>query len=107
MAVGAVVGQLILCSMAGDAFAKNKVHWETKNVYCCFIHHEGTPASNCASLVPHYSRIELGKYAFCFVRSLDHTSFGIFLTRQYIGAISDELIDAAIIDDGGKFSKNE
>lgn len=98
MAVGAVVGQLILCSMAGYAFAKIRFAGR-QAMFVTTLSTMMMPLQ--VIVIPLYLiMLRLGwinTYFALFVPWIAH-GFGIFLMKQFIGEIPDDLIDAAIID---------
>ena len=98
------LANLFFCSLAGYAFAKHRF-WGRELIFWTMV---------CSMMIPWQVNLIPG---FVIVKSLGWintfyalivpnlaTTFGIFLCRQYITSIPDDLIDAAKIDGCGEFT---
>lgn len=98
MTLGATLGQIFLCSMAGYAFAKIPFSGR-QTTFILVLSTMMVPLE--VIVVPLYFIMFklhwVNTYFALFVPWITH-AFGIFLMKQYIGQIPDELVDAAIID---------
>jgi multiple sugar transport system permease protein len=103
IAVGITAGNMIFCSMAGYALAKLRFFGRDK----LFLLVLGTllvPSS--VTLVPLFvlmSRLELVNTLWAVILPAAAGPLGVFLMRQFMLSIPDDLIEAARVDGAGEF----
>jgi multiple sugar transport system permease protein len=94
---------LFFNSMAGYAFAKYRFRWR-ETIFILLLSTMMIPGQ--VTMIPVYLILKqlgfLDTYAGLIVPTLA-TAFGIFIMRQFMQAIPDELLDAARIDGAGEF----
>lgn len=92
-------------SLAGYAFAKHKF-WGRDKIFMIFIGSLMIPWQ--VNIIPGFVIVKhlgwLNSYVGLIVPSMACCAFGIFLNRQFIYSIPDDLIDAARIDGCGEFT---
>lgn len=97
------VANLFFCSLAGYAFAKHNF-WGRDKIFLMLLGSMMIPWQ--VNLIPSFVIIKklgwLNSYQALIVPNMA-MAFGIFLSRQFIFSIPDDLIDAAKIDGCGEF----
>lgn len=92
------------CSLAGYAFAKHRF-WGRDKIFFLFLASLMIPWQ--VNLIPGFIIVKnlgwLNTYKGLIIPAMAWTAFGIFLNRQFIYSIPDDLIDAARIDGCGEF----
>ena len=98
------VANLFLCSMAGYAFAKHNF-WGKEKIFMILMGSMMIPWQ--VNIIPGFIIVKnlgwLSTYRGLIVPAMAG-AFGIFLMRQFIREIPDDLIDSARIDGCGEFS---
>jgi len=99
-----VLFKVFACSLAGYAFAKHKF-WGRDIIFMLFLASLMIPWQ--VNIIPGFILIKklgwINTYKGLIVPTLGWGAFGIFLNRQFIYSIPDDLIDAARIDGCGEF----
>ncbi|MFH1995699.1 MAG: carbohydrate ABC transporter permease [Candidatus Omnitrophota bacterium] len=94
-----VLFNIFACSLAGYAFAKHKF-FGRDTIFFLFLASLMVPWQ--VNLIPGFIIVKnlgwLDSYQGLIIPSMAWTAFGIFLNRQFIYSIPDDLIDAARID---------
>lgn len=97
------IANLFFCSLAGYAFAKHEFAGRDK-IFMILLGSLMIPWQ--VNLIPQFIIIKklgwLNSYQGLIVPAMS-TAFGVFLMRQFIKSIPDDLIDAARIDGCGEF----
>jgi len=99
-----VIFKVLACSLAGYAFAKHKFRGR-EFIFMLFLASLMIPWQ--VNIIPGFILIKklgwINTYKGLIIPTLGWGAFGIFLSRQYIYSIPDDLIDAAKIDGCGEF----
>ncbi len=98
-----VVSNLIVCTMAGYAFAR--IDFTGKNVlFLCLL--AGMMIPTTAKLIPTYlvmSKLGLVGTHYCLILPAMISSLNVFFVRQFMKTIPDSYEEAAYIDGAGRF----
>ena len=99
-----VLFKVLACSLAGYAFAKHKF-WGRDFIFMLFLASLMIPWQ--VNIIPGFILVKklgwINTYRGLIIPTLGWGAFGIFLSRQFIYSIPDDLIDAAKIDGCGEF----
>jgi len=99
-----VLFKVFACSLAGYAFAKHKF-WGREFIFMLFLASLMIPWQ--VNIIPGFILIKklgwINTYKGLIIPTLGWGAFGIFLSRQYIYSIPNDLIDAARIDGCSEF----
>ncbi len=105
VAASITVFNVFATSLAGYAFAKHKF-WGRDKLFFLFIGSLMIPWQ--VNIIPGFIIVRnlgwLNTYKGLIIPSMAWCAFGIFLNRQYIYSISDDLIDSARIDGCSEFT---
>jgi multiple sugar transport system permease protein len=100
-AAGQIVGSLVVCTLAGYAFARIRFPLRTAAFALCML---GAFIPIEATVVPLYRVVDslglVSTYAVLFLPFVCNP-FGIFLMRQSFRDLPDEIFDAAAVDGAG------
>jgi multiple sugar transport system permease protein len=103
VASSVTLSNLVLCSMAGYAFAKHKF-WGRDTIFVVLLASMMIPWQ--VNIIPGFIFVKklgwLNSYQGLIVPAMA-SAFGIFLMRQFIRNIPDDLLDSARIDGCGEF----
>jgi len=99
-----VIFKVFACSLAGYAFAKHKF-WGRDIIFMMFLASLMIPWQ--VNIIPGFILVKsfgwLNSFKGLIIPTLGWGAFGIFLNRQFIYSIPDDLIDAAKIDGCNEF----
>lgn len=99
MCVSVVIFKVLACSLAGYAFAKHKF-WGRDFIFMLFLASLMIPWQ--VNIIPGFIIVKnlgwLNTFKGLIIPTMGWGAFGIFLNRQFIYSIPDDLIDAAKID---------
>lgn len=100
-AAGQIAGSLVVCTLAGYAFARTRFPLRTAAFALCML---GAFVPIEATVVPLYRVVDslglVSTYAVLFLPFVCNP-FGIFLMRQSFRDLPDEIFDAAAVDGAG------
>ena len=99
-----VIFKVFACSLAGYAFAKHKF-WGRDKIFFLFLASLMIPWQ--VNIIPGFLLVKslgwLNTFKGLIIPTMGWGAFAIFLSRQFIYSIPDDLIDAARIDGCGEF----
>lgn len=102
--VSVVLFNVFACSLAGYAFAKHKF-WGKDTIFMMFLGSLMIPWQ--VNIIPGFVIVKqlgwINTFKGLIIPTLGWGAFGIFLNRQFIYSIPDDLIDAARIDGCNEF----
>jgi ABC-type glycerol-3-phosphate transport system permease component len=103
VAAGAATLGVLMCAMAGYAFAKHRFAGRTALFWVVIASMSIPPFTTIIPLFGWLARLELIDTYGVVILPFAASALGLFLVRQYMLGIPDELIEAARIDGAGEW----